>query len=152
MANPDARKPPLERGEFSFFSEVSTRWTDNDVYGHVNNAIYYEYFDSAVNRFLIEEGKLDIHTGSIIGLVVESSCRYHAPLTYPDRLEVGVRVDRLGTSAVTYGVAVFAFGAETAAADGTFVHVFVGRTTRRPTPIPEPLRTALDGLRPRPMP
>lgn len=140
------RKPPLAREELRFFAEVSTRWTDNDVYGHVNNAVYYEYFDSAVNRFLIERGGLDIHAGSIIGLVVESSCRYHAPLAYPDRLEVGVRVDRLGSSSVTYGVAVFAHGAPVAAADGTFIHVFVDRATRRPTPIPDGLRQALAAL------
>ncbi len=146
MAPTPGRRPALIRSELRHFSEVTTRWTDNDVYGHVNNAIYYEYFDSAVNRYLTEVGTLDIHGGSVIGLVVESSCRYHAPLAYPERLEVGVRVDRLGTSSVTYGVAVFALGADAAAADGTFIHVFVDRTTRRPTPIPERLRTALQAL------
>lgn len=143
----DARKPPLRREDVRFVVPLSTRWTDNDVYGHVNNAIYYAFFDSAVNRFLIEEGGLDIHAGPVIGLVVESSCRYHAPLAYPEPIVGGVRVDRLGTSSVTYGVAVFAEGKDDAAADGTFTHVFVDRVTRRPTPIPDELRRALERLR-----
>ncbi len=148
MAPSGAREPPMVRRAFGFFSEVSTRWTDNDVYGHVNNAVYYEFFDSAVNRFLIERGDLDIHAGPVIGLVVESGCRYHAPLAYPARLEVGVRVNRLGTSSVTYGVAVFSLGSDVAAADGTFIHVFVERETRRPIAMPEQLRSALASLSP----
>jgi len=125
--------------------DLATRWDDNDIYGHVNNVTYYSYFDTVANGWLIEHG-LDIHDGESIGLVVESGCHYHAAVAYPDRLRVGLRIDRLGSSAVTWGLAVFTRDSDDAVADGHFVHVFVDRATRRPTPIPEPLRTAMTGL------
>ncbi len=123
---------------------VTTRWNDNDIYGHVNNVAYYSYFDTAANAYLIEAG-LDIHGGGVIALVVESHCSYHAPLAYPETLRVGLRVDRLGNRAVTYGLAIFGAD-ELAAAHGHFVHVFVDRATRTPVPIPDPLRIALARL------
>ena len=125
--------------------ELTTRWTDNDVYGHVNNATFYSYFDSVANSYLIEAGGLDIHGGDVIGLVVESGCKYHAPAEYPARLRVGLRVDRLGDRSVTYGLAVFSDGPD-AVADGYFSHVFVDRQTRRPTAIPTNVRAALERL------
>lgn len=131
--------------DYPYLTPITTRWSDNDIYGHINNVVYYSYFDSAANRFLIEAG-LDIHGGDIIGLVVESRCTYHAPLAYPVELRAGVRVDKLGNRAVTYGIAIFAEGESLAAAHGQFVHVFVDRATRISTPIPAPLRTALERL------
>jgi acyl-CoA thioester hydrolase len=119
---------------------------DNDVYGHINNVAFYSYFDTAANHYLIHEGALDVHDGPVIGLVVESTCRYHAPAAYPDALSVGVRVERLGDRSVTYGIAVFRQGEDVAVADGTFVHVFVDRATRRPITIPPQLRAALERI------
>jgi len=134
------------RGDFRRFVSIGTRWMDNDVYGHVNNVVYYSYFDTAVNGYLVEQGALDIHGGAVIGLVVETGCRYFASVAFPDRLEAGLRVAHLGTSSVRYEVGIFADGAETAAAAGHFVHVYVDRATRRPTPLPGPLRAALEPL------
>nr|WP_274621936.1 thioesterase family protein [Myxococcus fulvus] len=119
---------------------------DNDVYGHINNVTYYSYFDTVANHYLIHEGGLDIHASPIIGLVVESKCQYRAPLAYPDRLRAGLRVDKLGTRSVTYGIGIFKEGEAEAAAHGHFVHVFVDRQTRRSTAIPERLREALSRL------
>ncbi|NPD23201.1 acyl-CoA thioesterase [Corallococcus sp. AB004] len=119
---------------------------DNDVYGHINNVTYYSYFDTVANHYLIHEGGLDIHTGEVIGLVVESKCAYRAPLAYPDRLRAGLRVDRLGNRSVTYGIAIFKEGEEQAAAHGHFVHVFVDRRTRRAVAMPDRLRDALAAL------
>ncbi len=136
-----------DRAGFRHFTTVQTRWGDNDVYGHVNNVVYYSFFDTAVNRYLIEAGALDIAAGAVIGLVVETQCRYHAPLAFPDVLEVGIRVARIGTSSVRYEVGVFRQGGDdAAAADGHFVHVYVDRATRRPTPLPEALRAALEAI------
>lgn len=134
------------RGAYRHFVPVPTRWADNDVYGHVNNVAYYAYFDTAVNRVLIERCGLDIHEGAVIGLVVETGCRYHAPLSFPAELEVGVAVERLGTSSVAYAVGVFEAGAERSAADGRFVHVYVDRQSRKPTPLPDAMRAGLEGL------
>ncbi len=135
---------------YPYVTTITTRWMDNDIYGHVNNVAYYSFFDTAANQFLIERGGLDIARASIIGLVVESKCTYHAPLAYPQTLRAGVRVDRLGNRAVTYGIAIFADGAgnpdDRAAAHGHFVHVFVDRETRTPVAIPEPLRSALSSI------
>jgi acyl-CoA thioester hydrolase len=139
-------KPAPRRGEYACFFPATTRWMDNDVYGHVNNAHYYSLFDSAVNRFLIERGGLDIHRGDVVGWVVSSSCDYFAPVAYPDDLEIGLRVDRLGNSSVTYGLAVFRAGDEAARAAGAVVHVFVDRKSSRPTSLPERLRAALEGI------
>ena len=126
------RPQPHRASDYPYFVPVTTRWMDNDVYGHVNNVTYYSYFDTAANHYLIREGGLDIHNGSVIGLVVESNCRYFAPLEYPQNLRVGVRVDKLGARSVTWGIAIFVEGADSAAAQGQFVHVFVDRVTRRP--------------------
>lgn len=116
---------------------------DNDAYRHVNNVVYYSFFDTAVNRYLIEQGALDIERSPVIGLVVETTCRYFSPLAFPDRLEAGVRVSRLGTSSVRYEVAIFREGDELASAQGHFVHVYVGRETKRPVALPDALRAAL---------
>ena len=136
------RAPP-RIAEYGWTCPITTRWSDNDVYGHVNNVTYYSYFDTAVNRFLIERGGLDIHAGGAIGLVVESHCNYRAPAAYPAELRAGVRVDKLGNRAVTYGIGVFASDGEVALAHGYFVHVFVDRATRQAVPIPDALRAAL---------
>src|SRR5277367_5149456 len=134
---------PETRGGFPHFLVVPTRWMDNDVYGHVNNVVYYAFFDTVINRYLIAEGGLDITRGGTIGLCVESRCRYRKPIAFPDDVDAGLRVAKVGRSSVTYEIAIFARGEDEAAADGSFVHVFVDRETRRSTPIPEPLRSAL---------
>ena len=136
-------KAPARDG-YRYAIELSTRWMDNDVYGHVNNVVYYAWFDTVINRFLIEHG-LDIHRGETIGLAVESGCRFFASFAYPEPVEARLRVAHLGTSSVRYEVALFG-PEETARAAGHFVHVFVDRTSRRPAPIPEPLRAALSTL------
>ena len=134
------------REHYKVFYTISTRWSDNAIYGHVNNVTYYSYFDTAANRYLIEEGGLDISDGSIVGYVVNSGCEYHAPITYPETIEAGVRVDRLGNSSVRYGIAIFRQGITEAAAHGHFVHVFVDRVADKSVPIPAKLRTALERL------
>ncbi len=134
------------RADYRVFYPITTRWSDNDIYGHVNNVSYYSYFDTAANRYLIEEGGLDISDGRIVGYVVNSGCAYHAPITYPETIEAGLRVDRLGTSSVQYGIAIFRQGEEEAAAHGHFVHVFVERATDGATPIPDGLRAALQRI------
>ena len=116
---------------------------DNDVYGHVNNVVYYSYFDTVINRYLIEHGGLDIEKGPVIGLCVESHCEYFAPVSYPQLLDAGMRVGKLGKSSVRYEIGIFSPGAEQAAAQGHFVHVFVDRETRRPAELPAKLREAL---------
>lgn len=138
---------PPSRADYKVFYPISTRWSDNDIYGHVNNVTYYSYFDTAANRYLIEEGGLDIGDSSIVGYVVSSGCEYHAPITYPEPVEAGLRVDRLGNSSVQYGLAIFRQGGDEAVAHGHFVHVFVNRAENKSVPIPESLRTALEKLR-----
>jgi len=142
MAKPSAPS----RDHYHWFTPITTRWSDNDIYGHVNNVIYYSYFDSVANRYLIDVGRLDIHDGETVGLVVNSSCDYHAPVAYPDALEGALRVDRLGTSSVRYGIGVFAEGSGKACANGSFTHVFVDRASNRPVPIPGPMRSALEAI------
>lgn len=137
---------PHLRSEYQYLQPVSTRWHDNDIYGHVNNVTYYSYFDSAVNTYLIEQGGLDIHDGNVVGFVVSSSCDYFASIAFPDRIEIGLRVGKLGNSSVQYELAVFKDGVEEACAAGRFVHVFVDRASNRPVSIPEPLRGALARL------
>ena len=132
--------------DYRYFLPITTRWMDNDVYGHVNNVTYYSYFDTVANHFLIAEGGLDIHRSPVIALVVESGCSYRAPVAYPDRLRAGLRVDRLGTKSVTYGVAIFNEVDTEAVAHGHFVHVFVDRETRRAVAIPVQIRNALATL------
>jgi acyl-CoA thioester hydrolase len=134
-----------ERSAYPYQTAITTRWNDNDIYGHINNVAYYAFFDSAANRYLIAEGGLDIATSAVIGVVVESKCNYHAPLAYPESLTAGVRVDKLGNRSVTYGIAIFGHG-ELAAAHGHFVHVFVDRATRKPVEIPPALRIALEKI------
>lgn len=133
------------RAAYPYQTAITTRWNDNDIYGHINNVAYYAFFDTAANRYLIAEGGLDIATAQVIGVVVESKCTYHAPLAYPEPLVAGVRVDKLGTRSVTYGIAIFGHG-ELAAAHGHFVHVFVDRATRKPVEIPAQLRAALEKI------
>jgi acyl-CoA thioester hydrolase len=138
---------PLKgRGAYRFWRDVPTRWSDNDLYGHVNNTVYYSWFDTAVNAWLIGAGLLDLERGDPIGLVVETGCRYARPLAYPETAEVGLAVERLGTSSVRYRLGVFARGEAEAAAEGFFIHVYVGRETRRPVPIPEEWRERLAEL------
>jgi acyl-CoA thioester hydrolase len=131
---------------YPFHRTQCTRWVDNDVYGHVNNAVYYQYFDSVINHYLIHEGGLDIHDGRVVGFMVHSRCDFLRPVAYPQDLVVGLRVDKLGNSSVTYGVALFAAGAPEACAVGSMVHVFVDTASSRPVPIPEGIRTALERL------
>ena len=134
------------RGDYHWVLDLQTRWMDNDVYGHVNNVVYYSYFDTVANRYLIEEGGLDIDDGSIVGFVVNSGCEYHAPIAYPEPVEAGVRVDKLGNSSVQYGIAIFKKGQPEAVAHGHFVHVFVERAKNQSVPIPANLRAALEKI------
>ena len=141
-----AEQPQHLRNDYRHFQPITTRWHDNDIYGHVNNVVYYSYFDSAVNAYLIERGGLDIHEGEVVGFVVSSSCDYFASIAFPDALEVGLRVGKLGNSSVQYELAIFKAGESQACAAGRFVHVFVDRASNRPTPIPNGLRRALEAL------
>jgi acyl-CoA thioester hydrolase len=125
---------------------IPTRWNDNDVYGHVNNVEYYAFFDTIINAYLIREGGLDIHRGAAIGLCAESHCTFQAAIEFPETVDAGLRVGELGTSSVRYEIGLFAQGADEPAATGWFVHVFVDRETRRPTPIPAPIRAALEKI------
>jgi acyl-CoA thioester hydrolase len=138
-------RPRPHLSAYPYLVPITTRWMDNDVYGHVNNVTYYSYFDSAANLYLIREGGLDIERAGVIGVVVESACQYHAALAYPQELRAGVRVDKLGTRSVTYGIAIFGDG-DDAAAHGHFVHVFVDRATRAPVAIPPAIRAALERI------
>lgn len=140
------RPAPLPRSAYRAFRSISTRWMDNDVYGHVNNVVYYSWFDTAVNAHLIEQGVLDIHAGETIGLVIETQCNYFAPLAFPQMVEAGIRVARIGSSSVRYEVGLFAAGEPLTAAAGHFIHVYVDRATRRPVPVPEALRAVLENL------
>lgn len=140
-------KPQAEpRSAYAVFRSVGTRWMDNDVYGHVNNVVYYSWFDTAVNGYLIEHGGLDIHHGQTIGLVIETQCNYFAPLAFPQVVEAGIRVARLGNSSVRYEVGLFAQGAPHTAAKGHFVHVYVDKQSRRPVPLPAKLKSVLENL------
>lgn len=134
------------RDHYRVFRAIGTRWMDNDIYGHVNNVVYYSWFDTAVNAWLIEQGALDIHGGEVIGLVIETQCNYFAPLAFPQNVDAGLRVAHLGSSSVRYEVGLFAQGEPLAAACGHFVHVYVDRETRRPVPLPEVLRATLRAL------
>ena len=138
---------PEGRGSYPHFLTIPTRWADNDVYGHVNNVEYYAFFDTVINRWLIAEGGLDIHDGEVIGLCVESHCSYRAEFSFPEDVEAGLRVGKLGNSSVRYEIGLFAAGADEPSASGWFVHVFVDARTRRPVPLPERLRACLERLR-----
>ena len=144
-----APKPqPAARRDYPHFETIHTRWMDNDIYGHVNNVVYYSYFDSVANLYLIEVAGLRIHSDNIVGFVVSSGCNYFAPIAYPDKLEGGLRANKISGSSVEYGVAIFRQGEETAVADGFFTHVFVDRTNGKPVRIPEAIRAALEKISP----
>jgi acyl-CoA thioester hydrolase len=137
------RTAPPAREDYGFFIDFKTRWIDNDLYGHVNNVVYYSYFDTLIAEFLINEGGFDPHGDAVVGVAVETGCRFHASLRYPDRILAGLRIGHLGRSSVRYEIGIFNAAGGTAAADGHFVHVFVDRATQRPVAIPDPLRTAM---------
>ncbi|WDD94469.1 acyl-CoA thioesterase [Burkholderia sp. FERM BP-3421] len=142
----DAKPVALPRSAYPHSLPISTRWMDNDVYGHVNNVVYYSYFDTVVNEYLIRARVLDVEHGATIGLVVETHCNYFAPLVFPQRVDAGLRVAKLGNSSVRYEIGLFAEGEATAAAQGHFVHVYVDRASRRPVALPDALRAALAPL------
>ncbi|HQR55802.1 MAG TPA: thioesterase family protein [Burkholderiaceae bacterium] len=140
------REAAHRRGEYRHFHSIATRWMDNDAYGHVNNVVYYSYFDTVVNEYLIRAGVLDVERGEVIGLVVETQCRYFSELSFPQTVHAGLRVARVGTSSVRYEIGIFADDADTACAQGHFVHVYVDRNSRRPMALPAPLRAALERI------
>ena len=140
------RPTPSSRSAYKAFRSITTRWLDNDVYGHMNNVVHYSLFDTAVNGWLIDEAILDIYGGERIGFVVETGCRYFAEMAFPDVITAGIRAGRIGTSSVRYEVGLFRNDEQTAAAEGFFVHVYVDRQTRRPTPLDERLRAALSAI------
>jgi acyl-CoA thioester hydrolase len=134
---------PSLRTTYRHFLAIPTRWMDNDSYGHVNNVTYYSYFDTAVNEHLIRVGRLDIRDDPFVGLVVETTCRFHKSLTFPETVDAGLRIAKLGTSSVTYEIGLFRQGDDEPAATGRFVHVWVDRATQRPVPIPPQIRAVL---------
>jgi len=141
-----SRPEPRSRSAYRAWRTIPTRWADNDAYGHVNNVVHYAWFDTAVNAWLVEAGMLDIEHGDQIGLVVETGCRYFAPLSFPESADVGIAVERLGSSSITYRLGIFAEGSDAAAAEGEFTHVYVDRASRRPKPLPPEWRTRLEAL------
>ncbi|WP_020386782.1 acyl-CoA thioesterase [Kribbella catacumbae] len=136
----------MDRSSYPHFLAISTRWKDNDVYGHLNNVEYYSFFDTVINDFLIRAGGLDIHRGDVIGLCVESQCTFKQSLAFPDPVDAGLRVAKVGNSSVSYEIGLFRSGSAEPAATGRFVHVFVDRENRRPVPLPDSIRTALEGI------
>ncbi|WP_411820805.1 thioesterase family protein [Hyphococcus formosus] len=134
------------RGDYKHFLPLQTRWADNDIYGHVNNVAYYGYFDTVVNEFLISQQVLDIHNGPVIGLVVETGCKYFAPLEFPQKLEGALRVAHIGNSSVRYELAIFKAGDDAPAAEGHFIHVYVDRDARKPVPLPQQFRKVLETI------
>ncbi len=146
--NSVTRAQPEPRSAYRVFRPISTRWSDNDIYGHVNNTVYYSWFDTAINGLLIESGALDIHAGQVIGLVVETQCNYFAPLAFPEPVVAGIRVAHIGPSSVRYEIALFPGNEDQlCAAKGHFIHVYVDRATRRPTPLPRQLLCVLETLK-----
>lgn len=140
------RQPRLSRADVRVFRAIPTRWHDNDAYGHVNNVVYYGWFDTAVNVWLIENGFLDLSGSEIVGLVVETGCTYFESVAFPETVEAGIAVERLGNSSVTYRIGIFRQGGAQAAAQGRFTHVYVERASQKPVPIPAPLRSALTAI------
>jgi len=140
------RQPRLTRADFRVFRAIPTRWHDNDAYGHVNNVVYYGWFDTAVNAWLIENGFLDLAGSEIVGLVVETACTYFESVAFPETVEAGIAVERLGSSSVTYRIGIFRQGGTQAVAQGRFTHVYVERASQKPVPIPAPLRGALAAI------
>jgi acyl-CoA thioester hydrolase len=143
------RSSPENRDQYRHFLALGTRWMDNDIYLHVNNVVYYSYFDTAVNQYLIEKGVLEIGTSPVIGLVVETACQYFSPIAFPDTVHAGLRVGKLGRTSVRYEVGVFRNDESQASAQGHFVHVYIDRASNRPTPLPQALRAALEPLLPK---
>src|SRR5688572_28371778 len=141
-----SKPTPDRHAAYRHFRAISTRWMDNDVYGHVNNVVYYSYFDTLVNQYLMDEGVLDVERGAVIGLVVETHCNYFSPITFPDTVHAGLRVARLGSSSVRYESGLFRNDESVSSAHGHFVHVYVDRFSRRPTSLPDDLRAALSAL------
>ena len=141
-----SRPVPRGRDSYRWFMGMATRWADNDAYGHVNNTVYYQWFDTAVNQWLVESGLLDIANGDPIGLVVETGCSYFSPLSFPGDVEVGIAIERLGSSSVTYRIGVFGAGQGEPSAQGYFTHVYVGREDRRPAALPAEWRAKLETL------
>lgn len=140
-------KAPIgTRADYPHFLPIPTRWMDNDLYGHVNNVVYYSYFDTVVNRYLIDPGGLDIHNGTVVGIVAETQCRFFKSFAYPEVVDAGLRVGRLGNSSVRYEIGLFGEGEDAARAEGHFVHVFVDRQSNRPVPMPATIRAALERL------
>jgi acyl-CoA thioester hydrolase len=138
------QQPRTERrGDYLHFLAIPTRWMDNDIYGHVNNVVYYSYFDTVINEYLIRAGGLDIHAGNVVGYAIESTCRFHRALSFPETIDAGLRVGHLGNSSVRYEIGLFRQEEDKAAATGHFVHVFVDRTTEKPTAIPDGIRACL---------
>jgi acyl-CoA thioester hydrolase len=147
MSPPDSARPqPEPRSAYRAFRTIGTRWMDNDAYGHVNNVVYYSWFDTVVNAHLIEQGALDIHHGETIGLVVETQCNYFSGIEFPQAVEAGLRVAHMGKSSVRYEVGLFVQGEPVTAARGHFVHVYVDRSTRRPVVLPDKLKSVLAAL------
>jgi acyl-CoA thioester hydrolase len=140
------KQQPKTRGDYRHFCSISTRWMDNDAYGHVNNVVYYSWFDTVVNQFLVENGALDIEHSPVIGLVIETHCNYFASIAFPDRVTAGVCVSKLGNSSVRYEVGIFRDGEEKASAQGHFVHVYVDRASRRPAALSPELRSLLQTI------
>ncbi|MGA0570808.1 acyl-CoA thioesterase [Variovorax sp. VNK109] len=143
----EARPAPEPREAYRAFRSISTRWMDNDVYGHVNNVVYYSWFDTAVNAHLIEQGALDIHHGETVGLVIETQCNYFEPIAFPQAVDAGIRVAHMGKSSVRYEIGLFIAGKPLTAARGHFIHVYVDRATRRPVTLPEKLKAVLETLK-----
>lgn len=146
MTSSSSKPIPGQRNGFRHFHPIQTRWMDNDVYGHVNNVIYYSWFDTAVNHYLVTTGVLDIERSPVIGLVIETHCNYFESVMFPERVDVGVRVAHIGRSSVRYEIGIFKDGNESSAALGHFVHVYVDRASRRPVDIPAPMREALAAI------
>ena len=140
------KKVPSNRSEYNYFTKVSTRWNDNDIYGHMNNIIYYALFDTAVNKWLINNKLIDIKNGKNIGLIVQSGCDYFSSFSYPDDIDAGIRVTKIGTSSVRYEVGLFKETEQDASADGFFIHVYVDRKTNIPLPIDYNFNKALDTI------
>ena len=140
------RKPLRERSHYRAWRPIATRWMDNDVYGHVNNVVYYSFFDTAVNAWLVEKGLLDIEKGPIIGLVVETGCTYARPVAFPEEVQAGIAVSHIGKTSVRYEIGLFVKGSNQPAAQGFFVHVYVDRENRRPQPLTEKWRKLLSTI------
>jgi len=141
-----SKETPSQRDAYRHFQTIATRWMDNDVYGHVNNVVYYSYFDTVVNQYLIEHGALDIERSAVVGLVVETGCQYFAPIAFPDTVSAGLRVAKIGSSSIRYEIGIFRNAEQVASAQGFFTHVYVDRATRRATPLPVELRAAAERI------